>query len=375
MSETMTSKQRMLCALERGKPDRLPVTVHQWQRYHLDKYLDGISDIEAFEKLGLDAQIQYFPDMDIYWHFGTELTKFPSPQWDAQVKIVSDKWNDRVVHHSIRTPKGQLSYKMAGDGRTSWVTEYLVKHDEDIELIRKYMPAPPLDPTPTGPLYDKLGDRGILRGSVWGSQAGCWQNACVLMDMNDLILRCIDQPDWVHEFLGILLEKKLKYIESMKGAKFDLIEMGGGAGSSTVISPKIFEEFCLPYDRKMHDALHELGFKISYHTCGGTLGIEELLVATGSDASETLAPVSMGSNQEPWDFKAKVGDRLALIGGIDQYGTLIDGKPEQVREKVVELFEKVGQDGGYICAPSDHFFETELDNLKAFADTARECTY
>ena len=125
----------------------------------------------------------------------------------------------------------------------------------------------------------------------------------------------------------------------------------------------------------MHDALHELGFKISYHTCGGTLGIEELLVANGCDASETLAPVSMGSNQEPWDFKAKVGDRLALIGGIDQYGTLIDGKPEQVREKVLELFEKGGQDGGYICGPSDHFFETELDNLKAFAAAARECTY
>ena len=93
----------------------------------------------------------------------------------------------------------------------------------------------------------------------------------------------------------------------MRGAKFDLIETGGGSASSTVISPKLHREFCLPYDRQMHDALHSLGFKITYHTCGGTRGIEELIIANGCDASETLAPPSVGGNQEPWEFKQKVG--------------------------------------------------------------------
>ena len=30
----MTSKERLLTALDKGIPDRLPVTVHQWQPYH-----------------------------------------------------------------------------------------------------------------------------------------------------------------------------------------------------------------------------------------------------------------------------------------------------------------------------------------------------
>jgi hypothetical protein len=118
--------------------------------------------------------------------------------------------------------------------------------------------------------------------------------------------------------LTILLHKKLRFIESMKGAKFDLVETGGGAGSSTVISPKLHREFCTPYDRKMHDALHDLGFLVAYHTCGGTRGIEELIVANGADISETLAPTSIGGNQEPWEFKQKVegraGRRLRLLG-------------------------------------------------------------
>ena len=161
----------------------------------------------------------------------------------------------------------------------------------------------------------------------------------------------------------------------MKGAKFDLVETGGGAGSSTVISPKIFQEFCLPYDRQMHDALHDLGFKVTYHTCGGTLGIEEGIVATGADVSETLAPPSVGGNQEPWEFKERIGNRVVLIGGLDQFNILTSGSKETIREKVFELFDKVGRNGGYICSTSDHFFETPVVNLVALAGAARECVY
>jgi uroporphyrinogen-III decarboxylase len=161
----------------------------------------------------------------------------------------------------------------------------------------------------------------------------------------------------------------------MNGAKFDLIETGGGAASSTLISPKLHAEFCLPYDREMHNALHDLGFLITYHTCGGTRGIEESIVANGTDASETLAPISIGSNQEPWDFKRKIGNRLALIGGVDQYSVVSDGPPAKIRATVRELFEKVGSEGSYICCLSDHFFETPPENLRVFAEAARECTY
>ena len=104
-------------------------------------------------------------------------------------------------------------------------------------------------------------------------------------------------------------------------------------------------------------------------------GIEEMIVANGTDASETLAPVSIGGNQEPWEFKAKVGNRLALIGGVDQFSVLTDGTQQQIRDTVFELFEKVGQDGGYICSTADHFFETPPENLHAFVEAARECVY
>lgn len=371
----MTSKERLLAALNREKPDRLPASIHQWQGYHLKEHMGGISDLEAFKKVGLDAQIQYFEEMGQFWVSETDTTRSNTKTWKDIPDIISNLPDQRIIHHNIHTPDGILTYKTEGNRKTTWITEYLIKQDEDIKLIRKYMPVPKLAHEPVSKRYDEVGDDGILRGFVWGDQAGCWQHAACLMDITALIYATFDKPDWVHELLKILLDKKLQSVEYMKGAKFDLIETGGGSASSTVISPALFEEFCLPYDRKMHDALHDQGFKITYHTCGGTVGIEELIIRTGADASETLAPPSVGGNQEPWEFKAKVGNRLALIGGVDQFSTLSEGPAEKIRKNVRELFEKVGYDGGYICSASDHFFETAPENLVTFADAAKECRY
>ncbi len=371
----MTPKERMLLALNREKPDRLPVTVHQWQRYHLDTYLEGISELEAFDRLGMDAAIQYFQEMGQFWLPDADFSKASTPEWQDDCTVISAHPDDRIAHHEVRTPGGVLTYKTRGNRQTTWITEYLIKNDEDVELIRKYMPVPTLDPEPIRKVYDSIGDRGILRGFVWGDQAGCWQHAACLVDVQILIMKCFDQPDWVHTLLQTLLEKKLRFVESMKGAKFDLVETGGGAASSTVVSPALHREFCLAYDRQLHEALHSLGFKITYHTCGGTHGIEDAILANGADASETLAPKSIGGNQEPWELKAKLGIRIALIGGMDQHNTLTVGSRDEIRQAVFQLFEKVGPDGGYILSCCDHFFETPIQNLRWYAEAARECVY
>jgi uroporphyrinogen-III decarboxylase len=371
----VNSKERMMCAINGEKPDRMPVTVHQWQGYHLDTYMDGITPLEAFKKVGMDAAIQYFADMGQFWLVDADFAKFSTSDWKDEVTVISNDPENRINHHRIVTPGGDLSYKTAGNRKTTWITEYLIKRDEDLELIRKYMPVPMLDKKPLEKVYNEVGDSGIIRGFVWGDQAGCWQHAACLTDINDLIIRSMTDPGWVHRLLEILLQKKLDFVNSMKGAKFDLVETGGGSSSSTLVSPDLHREFCLPYDRKLHDALHSAGFKITYHTCGGTYGIEEYIIANGTDCSETLAPKSIGGNQEPWEVKEKVGNRISLIGGIDQYNVLTDGPGDKIKSMVHTLFEKVGYDGGYICACSDHFFETPVEHIKIMADAAKDCIY
>ena len=242
----MTSKERMILALHREKPDRLPVTIHQWQGYHLDTYMDGMDALTAFRTLGMDAAIQYFEAMGQFWIPEAEKYVVQTADWREEIEVVNADPTDKVLHHTIVTPEGKLTYKTGGYLTTTWITEYLIKKHEDIDLIDKFMPVARLDKQKIAEAYDAVGDAGILRGFVWGDQAGCWQHACCLMDAQDLIIAAHDNPDWVHRLLEILLEKKLRFIdESLAGAKFDLIETGGGAGSDTLSSPDMLTAACL----------------------------------------------------------------------------------------------------------------------------------
>lgn len=184
----------------------------------------------------------------------------------------------------------------------------------------------------------------------------------------------------MHDFLERVTRKRVAFVhEQVPGAKFDLIEHGGGAASSNVISPSMFDEFCVPYDRRVIDALREVGLKAVYHTCGAMMAILDRIAANGCDASETLSPPGVGGDIASADDRRRVkqtlGRRVALIGGIDQGRLDKASAPEAIRDEVVACFESFGAGGGYICSASDHFFHAPPENLKALADAARECVY
>ena len=58
----MTSRERMLTALDNGRPDRLPCQVHGWMSYYLKTYLGGMDWYQANERFGLDYAIYVSPE-------------------------------------------------------------------------------------------------------------------------------------------------------------------------------------------------------------------------------------------------------------------------------------------------------------------------
>lgn len=362
----MTSKERMLIALKRGKPDKVPVTIHQWQGYHLKTYMHGATEIEAFKELGMDASATYYP----------AYKKIPSKDWVETAKTRQDN-NTTITDYIVATPEGDLTYQICSNKFTSWYSVNLIKKHEDIYLYKKYFPRMEIKRKELEEHYSILGDAGIARCGVPSFQGGCYQAAQVLFGTEELIYECYDNPDWVHEFLSILLERKLEYINyQLKGAKIDLVETGGGGSSDTVISPAFHKKFCEPYDKKIHDAIHGIGLPVVYHTCGGMMKILDSILENGCDASETLSPPEIGGNiTDGRIVKEKLGSKLALIGGMDQINLLTNGTTNQIKDEVKRLFQVYGQDGGYIMSACDHFFEAPVENLKAYVEAARECLY
>lgn len=92
----MTSKERVLTALRRGKPDRLPVTIHQWQPFHLRAFMNGMDQLEAFRAVGLDASIM---PLDVW-------RREESPRWRCRSEDAGRSGEERLTRHFIETPDG-----------------------------------------------------------------------------------------------------------------------------------------------------------------------------------------------------------------------------------------------------------------------------
>ncbi len=385
----MTSKERMLAAIGRRVPDRLPVTTHHVMPYFLDKYMNGISFDEFFDHFGLDP---------IHWTVPHKSDESKGEYYDphqAEIgflesrRIATDTWRIefeelpkpeyKTIRYTFITPKGCLTMVTQSNEHTTWVVEYPIKEKRDIDLVGEYVTTPKCDVEQVNKEMEAFGERGLIRGhiccfDVFG-QPGTWQDACCIVGTEKMIMATYDDPEWVHELLKILQARKLNFVKSTKGANYDILELGGGDASTTVISPKIFRKFVAPYDSEIIATAHEAGQRIVYHTCGGMMPILEDIAAMQPDAMETFTPPGMGADVDLAEAKKRVGDKVCMIGGFDQGYYFQYSTPEETQAAVRKCFEAAGESGGYILAPSDHFFDAKLELIKAFADEARTCTY
>jgi uroporphyrinogen decarboxylase len=365
----MNPRERLLAALQRRTPDRLPATTHHLMPSFLAR-MGGISERQFFDRFGLDA-IRWIPSTG-----GAESEA--EGDW-AIYKEDAPDLRYLTTRYCIVTPRGILTTTLQSDGCTEWVTERLIKKKEDIEIIAHFAPLPHFDAEVVNGEAAALGDRGIVRGAIPGfpmyGQPGCWQDAAVLFGIENLIYATRDDPAWVDEFLSILQRRKLAWLRSIRGAPFDLLELGGGDASTTVISPGICDRFVAPFDEPLIAAAHEAGQRIVYHTCGGMMPILERLAAMGPDALETFTPPAMGGDTDLGKAKRRIGERVCMIGGFDQFHHFVGCTAKETRRAVRRCFEEAGGGGGYILAPSDHFFEADEELLTAFTEEAKACVY
>jgi uroporphyrinogen decarboxylase len=366
----MTSRERMLAALDRKKPDRLPVTTHHLMQFFVDTFMGGVSFPEVFDSLGLEAIDWVMP---LGYDEGAR-----EDHWKIVVEEVPD--SSYVTHrHTIHTPGGTLSCILQTNQYTTWQAEHFVKTKADMDLIGRYWVEPFCQADKVNEAAARIGQRGIVRGhcitfDVFG-QPGCWQDFCCLRGTEQAILDAIDDPQWVHESLAMLQSHKLNYVRSLAGARYDLLEIGGGDASTTVISPSLFNEFVAPYDAPLIAAIRKQGIRVVYHTCGGMMPILEDIAAMGPNAMETFTPPDMGGDTRLAEAKKRIGDRVCMIGGFDQGHFFKGSSEEETRAEVRRCFREAGPGGGYILAPSDHFFDTDMKLLRAFVDEAKKCLY
>jgi uroporphyrinogen decarboxylase len=135
-----------------------------------------------------------------------------------------------------------------------------------------------------------------------------------------------------------------------------------------LISPKHFEQFCLPPYQKFCNHFQGRDTLIYIHICGNSSPILEMMAATGADAVEPLDPLGGVSVA---DAKRRIGDKAAIMGGVNTV-TLASETPKVVRAEAIQKCREGGPHG-YVLAAGDMVPpETPLENLRALTEVATE---
>ncbi len=165
-------------------------------------------------------------------------------------------------------------------------------------------------------------------------------------------------------------------LRQMAGRGTDIVGFGEDVGSQTALmmSPALWREQIKPRFARIVRAAKTARPDVLffYHSDGQIESIIPDLIEVGVDILNPVQPECM----DPAAIKSRYGDRLAFWGAVGTQTTMPYGTPAEVRACVRRLFETVGRGGGFVCAPS-HVLEPEVpwENVEAFVAACRECLY
>ena len=203
---------------------------------------------------------------------------------------------------------------------------------------------------------------------VASSPGGITMNTyCQLRGQTQAMIDLVERPTFVSAVMDMQAEVVIQRAEKLLSTGIDALYIGDPWASASLISPQHFERFCLPAYQKFCRHFRDQDILIYLHICGNSEPILEMMAATGADVIEPLDPLA---GVQVADAKRRVGDKVALMGGVSTL-TLANGTAEQVKAEAIEKCREGGPQG-YILAAGDMVPPaTPLENLQAMVDVAR----
>lgn len=213
-------------------------------------------------------------------------------------------------------------------------------------------------------LLEKLGDECNVGVSLPGPFT-----AAASIFQTELLLRAVRcHPEKVHELLKFSSEA-IKNLSDQYGSLGVSFSLADPVASGTLLHPKQYREFCLPYTKDIVNHIHTKHKKsVGYHICGNTKNILLDMVATGVNT------ISLDNLVDLEFAKKTIGDKIPLLGNTDPVGILMFGTKEEIDNDVKTCFRKAfNSPKGYILASGCEIPpDTPLENIDHFMAAGRK---
>lgn len=307
----MTSRERVLAAIRREQPDRVP-------------YCElGIDRSLAQRLMGWGKPGSQEANLEVNPYSVREAKEIAS---FLKLDNISCVLRAPVYAHKVPGKDGRLFY---GQGIIS----------EEYDLPKLKLPDP----------YD---DALYADARAFTNQKGdycCWFvtrigifPTMLSMGMENFSLVLFENRHFVETVLDLYCDWSLAVAERVCQLDFDVYVSTDDMAfkSAPFFSPKVFRELVLPRYRRMVD---KITIPWIIHTDGNILPFLDDLLDLGISG---LHPIEKGA-MDIRDVKKRYGNQLCLLGNLD-LNILGAGTTEEVKAEVRALIRDVGPGGGYI---------------------------
>lgn len=289
---------------------------------------------------------------------------------DLEIALFKRLRHDSVsISTSLRGVAEAMGSKVKfPDYNISHLLEPAVKSIEEIESLKV------VDPLKDGKLPILIKALRLTRDAlikdvdVGAAMSGPFSVAASVVGTENLLKWMVKYPEKVHTLMEIVAESNNRYIEEV--AKLGLsIGFADPVSSNSLISPKQFREFSLPYLQKNVNKIKEkTGSAPGIHICGKSKAIWEDVVNTG------ISNFSIDNIEDLEEAKEIMGDRVIITGNVPPVDVVYKGSKEDIFESVKTCIRK-GHDSkkGFILSTGCQIpMNTPIEKVEMFMDAGRK---
>ncbi len=336
----MTSRERVLTALRRQTPDRVP-------------WMEGIVDDTLASRLCGET-------IEVNWDIAPDGTPVRSGAELAQMqkKVCRALGKDNINWNAFAPVYA---------GRTSMqgvviVGEGLVHTRDDLSTMQ----------------FPDIDAPGFLDGArefIANREDFCAVAAIRLgigatimtMGLQAFSYAMVDDPDLIVEIMQMYADWTIRLAPRLAEIDFDIFWAFDDVAfnSGPMFSPDFFRDTVLPVQQRAADACE---LPLITHSDGDMAPLMDDWLTLGQQGIHPIQPDVMDINR----VKADYGDRVCIVGNIFM-DDLVHREPADITAQVRERIQTIGAGGGYIISSSNSLTaDMKVENVRAMAEAIEQ---
>jgi uroporphyrinogen decarboxylase len=333
----MSSAERVLAALQGGKPDRVPTFEWLIDRHVVQALCPGCDAFGFVEQAGLDA-VAVYADYHRQW---------------LTASTYVDEWGITWTVTSEEYPVG-IGFPL-----------------KQAEQFAELKPPDPCAGWRFGSLRAAV-DRFKGKKAILFRLRDTYSLPRYLRGLENLMMDLIQSPSLVHALVDLSVDYHTRMGQRA-------LELGADAlwtsddycdNRGPLMGAKRWREFFLPGLTRLVHNLKQSGCLVVKHCDGNITPILSDLVGAGIDC---IDPIDAEAGVSLCQVRAQVGNRVAIKGGVPVGAVLSAGTPESAVAAVKQCLLDAALDGGYVLSSSsDILSSVRPENYRAMLEAVRE---